>query len=188
MEHTSPIPRTTDGSLGAWVLQGLWRGAAVGAATPIVGFALLWFIGAVDPEPLPPGTITSSSLDDASFGEVLAQMAGLALYGSIAAGIGSAVGALAGALLGLVTAGADAMTRRRVQPGLVAAVVVVGCAAAASWVTLVRDPEAERELRMVVLVPFLLGLATLAVLPPRRRSVSESPEQHLHQPRTTGGP
>jgi hypothetical protein len=188
MEHTSPIPGTADGSLGAWVLQGLWYGAAVGAATPIVGFALVWFIGAVDSEPLPPGTITSSSLDDASFGEMVARMGGLALYGSIAAGIGSAVGALAGMLLGLMAAGADAMTRRRVQPGLVAAVVVVACAAAASLVTLELDPDAERELRLVVLVPFVLGLATLAALPPRRGSVSEAPEQHLHQSRATGGP
>lgn len=172
MQPTTPIPRIADGSLRAWMFHGLWRGAAVGAATPIVGFALVWFIGTVAPEPLPPGTITSSSLDDASLGEVVAQLGGLALYGGIAAGVGSAVGALAGALLGLAAAGGDALTRRLVRPVLVAAVVVVAGAAAASWMTLELDPGAELELRLVVLVPFLLGLATLGALPPRRGSVS----------------
>jgi hypothetical protein len=185
MQHTRTIPRSAGAAVRSWVIEGLWRGAAVGAATPIVGFALVWFLGWVDPEPLPPGTITSSSLDDASFGEALAQLGGLALYGSIAAGVGAAVGALSGALLGLVAAGGDSLAGRRVHPGPVAAVVVLACAAGASWATWVvvdLDADAERDLRLVVLVPFVLGLWSLAALPLRRGSATEASEEHLHQP------
>jgi hypothetical protein len=57
----------------------------------------------------------------------------------------------------------------------------------ASLVVLQLKPDAEPEVRVVVLVPFVLGLLTLLVVPLRRRSTSEPLEQHLLQPPTARG-
>lgn len=187
MQRTTTIPATTGAAVRSWILQGVLRGVAVGAATPIAGYMLVWALSALHPEPLPPGTITSSSLDDASFGEMATQVSGLALYAVLAAGIGAWVGALMGIVVALVAAAVDESTGHRAQPAVIAVATVLVGAAAASWVLLRLEPDAEREVRAVVQVPFVLALVTLLAVPLRRRSASDPLEQHLGQPHTPRG-
>lgn len=163
-------------ALRAWIFNGLWRGALVGSATPIIGFLILASLPA---EQLPQGTTTSSSLDAASISEVVSYVAALGLYATLAAFIGSLIGSVAGSSVGLLAGAIDLATLRRIPPWLVALATISVCATLTTWSALGLDTDVRREVRAVAVVPFALGAVSVLILPLRRDSADESTQQQI---------
>lgn len=129
-------------------------------------------------EPLPDGTITTSS--PTTLPAAVAGLLYVAVVLMIVTSIGVAVGSTVGAVAGALAAAIDATTRRAVPPALVAGLVVLVTAGAAQAVLLVGIPRwvgpwaDDRAIAALTALPFAIAGIGLWVAPVRRRPAQPS--------------
>lgn len=159
-----------------WVLQGVLRTAFVAAATPLMFLAISWIGSIVAPPTLPDGNFTYSASESfTSPGEYVSFVAGLTLYLGFATWCAAVVGAVVGLVLGLVASALDAMSFRHVAPSLIAVLITLAVWAAALTVSQIIGQQnwvTEDFGQLALSAPFVLGLATLAVVPLQRSTAA----------------
>ena len=169
MTTAGKLTRLVDG-FGGWLRVGALRGAVIGVVAPALCVLVAMVVMATaEPEPLPAGTITTSTQTPM---QALAGLVLLALYVAIASSFGLVVGTAVGAATAGLAGALDAASLQRLPTWLLAGVTTVLAglvvqAVAIGWIpTSGRlDAGAERTWRVVFTCPFLLGLISLLLAP-----------------------
>lgn len=173
-----------------WVINGLTRTGLVAATTPAMFLAITWVESAVSPAVMPNGNYTLDTASAASAGDYATWAAAAVLYLGLFTWFAAMVGAGVGLALGLLAAGIDAVTLRRVPPAIIGVAITL-----VTWTTAIATSRrlgqgnwvVEDFGQLVLSAPFILGLVTLAVAPLTRDRTTAGSHSVSQRPATARG-